>query len=49
MDGNKYVDFINSLASITLGYSDKDINNAVKQIDNGTIFLSHPLEKKLLS
>ena len=49
MDGNKYVDFINSLASITLGYSDKDINNAVKkQIDNGTIFsLSHPLEKKV--
>ncbi len=49
VDGNKYIDFINSLASITLGYSDKDINNAVKkQIDNGTIFsLSHSLEKKV--
>ena len=49
VDGNKYIDFINSLASITLGYSDKDINKAVKkQIDNGTIFsLSHSLEKKV--
>jgi glutamate-1-semialdehyde 2,1-aminomutase len=38
-DGNKFTDFINSLASITLGYCDEDINNAVKnQLEKGTIF-----------
>lgn len=49
VDGNKYVDFINSQASITLGYSDPDINNAVvKQLEQGTIFsLSHPIETEV--
>jgi glutamate-1-semialdehyde-2,1-aminomutase len=46
VDGNEYIDFINSLAAITLGYNDKDVNKAVKsQLEKGTIFsLSHPLE-----
>jgi glutamate-1-semialdehyde 2,1-aminomutase len=39
VDGNKYIDFVNSLMSITLGYNDKDVLNAVKkQLDKGTIF-----------
>ena len=25
VDGNKYIDFMNSLLSITLGYNDKDV------------------------
>lgn len=46
VDGNEYVDFINGLASITLGYNDPDVRNAVlAQLDYGTIFsLPHPLE-----
>lgn len=46
VDGNEYVDFINSLAAITLGYNDKDVIQAVKdQLEKGTIFsLSHKLE-----
>lgn len=46
VDGNEYIDFSSSLAAITLGYNDKDVNNAVKdQLDKGSIFsLSHPLE-----
>lgn len=46
VDGNKYIDFVNSLASITLGYNDPDVNKAViDQLQNGTIFsLSHELE-----
>jgi len=46
VDGNKYIDFINSLAAINLGYGDPDVNAAVhRQVDEGTIFsLSHTLE-----
>lgn len=46
VDGNEYIDFVNALASVTLGYADDDVNGAVhKQIDDGTIFsLSHRLE-----
>ena len=46
VDGNKYIDYINSLAAITLGYNDKDVMQAVRnQLENGTIFsLSHKLE-----
>jgi glutamate-1-semialdehyde 2,1-aminomutase len=46
VDGNEYIDFVNGLASITLGYSDPDVNAAVrKQLDEGTIFsLAHPIE-----
>jgi glutamate-1-semialdehyde 2,1-aminomutase len=46
VDGNKYIDFVNSLASITLGYNDPDVTKAVeKQLHEGTIFsISHELE-----
>ena len=46
VDGNEYIDFVNSLAAITLGYNDPDVTDAVKeQLENGTIFsLPHELE-----
>lgn len=46
IDGNKYIDFVNSLAAILLGYKDPDVNEAVsEQLSKGTIFsLSAPLE-----
>lgn len=49
VDGNKYIDFANSLCSITLGYNDPDINKAVRaQLKKGTIFsLAHELEFKV--
>ncbi len=49
VDGNKYIDFINSLASITLGYNDPDVTKAVsQQLKSGTIFtLSHELETQV--
>lgn len=48
-DGNEYVDFINSLAAITLGYCDPDVDAAVRQqLEDGVIFsLSHPLEMEV--
>lgn len=49
IDGNKYIDFINSLASITLGYNDSDVTKAVReQLKSGTIFtLSNELETQV--
>ncbi len=49
VDGNEYIDFINGLASITLGYADPDVNAAVvAQLQQGTIFsLSHELESRV--
>ncbi|MFY1879253.1 aminotransferase class III-fold pyridoxal phosphate-dependent enzyme [Achromobacter xylosoxidans] len=46
VDGNEYVDFISSLASLTLGHGDPQVNQAVReQLDDGVIFsLPHPLE-----
>lgn len=46
VDGNEYIDFVNALAAITLGYNDTDVNAAVaRQLQKGSIFtLSHPLE-----
>src|SRR5690606_29519996 len=46
VDGNKYIDFVNSLAAVTLGYNDPDITRAVQeQLNKGTIYsLSHELE-----
>src|SRR4030088_394621 len=46
LDGNEYIDFVSSLASITLGYQDPDVTAAVRdQLDtSGVIFsLPHPL------
>lgn len=46
IDGNEYIDFVNSLASVTLGYCDKEVDEAVKQqMKNGVIFsLPHIIE-----
>ncbi len=46
VDGNKYVDFINSLAAITLGYNDPDVTRSVQeQLKDGVIFsLPSPIE-----
>ena len=49
VDGNKYLDLINGLASVSLGYCDDDIDNAVKeQLSKGINFsLATELEQKL--
>ena len=49
VDGNEYVDFVNSLASVTLGYSDPDVDAAVRnQLEQGVIFsLPHPIETQV--
>jgi glutamate-1-semialdehyde 2,1-aminomutase len=49
IDGNEYVDFVNSLLAITLGHGDEDVTAAVKaQLEDGTIFsLAHPLETEV--
>ena len=49
VDGNEYIDYVNSLASITLGYGDPDVTKAVTdQLDEGVIFsLSHPIEMQV--
>ena len=45
-DGNEFIDFISSLAAVTIGYCDADIDKAVKeQMKNGITFsLPHELE-----
>src|SRR3989337_33988 len=49
VDGNEYIDFINSLASVTLGYNDPDVTAAVRaQLEDGVIFsLPHPIEMQV--
>ena len=49
LDGNEYVDFVNSLAAVTLGYQDIDVTEAVRaQLNSGVIFsLPHPLEAEV--
>lgn len=49
VDGNEYIDFVNALAAVTLGYNDPDVTKAVKeQLEHGTIFsLPHELEIKV--
>ena len=49
VDGNEYIDFVNSLAAVTLGYCDNDVDNAVQQqMKNGIIFsLPHTLEMEV--
>jgi glutamate-1-semialdehyde 2,1-aminomutase len=46
LDGNEYVDFISSLAAITLGHDDPDVTAAVEaRLHDGVIFsLPHPIE-----
>jgi glutamate-1-semialdehyde 2,1-aminomutase len=39
LDGNKYIDLVSSLASVTLGYNNRKIDSAVrKQLRKGVIF-----------
>lgn len=49
VDGNEYIDFINSLAAVTLGYNDPDVTAAVRaQLEEGVIFsLPHPIEMQV--
>jgi glutamate-1-semialdehyde 2,1-aminomutase len=49
VDGNEYIDFVNSLLSVTLGYCDRDVDKAVQeQMKNGVIFsLPHKLEMEV--
>ena len=49
VDGNEYIDFINSLAAVTLGYCDKDVDGAVQdQMKKGITFsLPHRLEMEV--
>jgi len=46
VDGNEYIDLVNSLAAVTLGYNDPDVTQAVEhQLKDGVIFsLPHPVE-----
>jgi len=49
VDGNEYVDFVNGLCAVTLGYSDAEVEAAVaRQLRDGVIFsLPHPLEAEV--
>jgi glutamate-1-semialdehyde 2,1-aminomutase len=49
VDGNEYIDFINALAAINLGYNDPDVTKAIReQLQAGVIFsLPHPLEMQV--
>lgn len=50
LDGNEYIDFVSSLAAVTLGYQDPDVTRAVRaQLEeSGVIFsLPHPLEAEV--
>jgi len=49
VDDNEYIDFVNALLAVMLGYNDADVNAAVlAQINNGVSFsLAHPLECQL--
>lgn len=49
VDGNEYVDCINSLAAVTLGHGDPDVTAAVRaQLEEGVIFsLPHPIEARV--
>lgn len=48
VDGNEYVDFVNGLAALNLGYNDPDVTAAVQeQLKEGVIFtLPHPIERE---
>src|SRR4030067_1193023 len=49
VDGNEYIDFVNSLAAVTLGYNDTEVTAAVRaQLEDGIIFsLPHPIEMQV--
>ena len=49
IDGNKYIDFVNGLLSVSLGYCDTDVDQAVfQQMQQGVTFsLPHKLEMEV--
>jgi glutamate-1-semialdehyde 2,1-aminomutase len=49
VDGNQYTDFVSGLLSISLGYCDEDVDNAIiEQIKSGVSFsLPHTLETEV--
>jgi glutamate-1-semialdehyde 2,1-aminomutase len=49
IDGNEYLDFVNALCCVTLGYCDPDVDDAVKmQMESGVTFsLPHRLEAEV--
>ena len=49
VDGNEYIDFVNGLASVSLGYCDEDVDEAVlTQMSKGVTFsLPHVLEQQV--
>lgn len=49
VDGNRYVDYVNGLCAVTLGYRDPDVDAAVRaQLDSGVTFsLPHRLEMEV--
>lgn len=49
VDGNEFIDFVNGLCCVTLGYRDPDVDGAVRrQMENGVIFsLPHRLEMEV--
>jgi glutamate-1-semialdehyde 2,1-aminomutase len=49
VDGNEYIDFVSSLAAVTLGYQDPDVDAAVRQqMESGVVFsLPHPIEAEV--
>lgn len=49
VDGNEYVDWVNALCAVTLGYCDPDVDAAVAtQLQKGTLYsLSSPLEAEV--
>lgn len=49
VDGNSYIDYLMALLPVIIGYSDKEVDTAVKnQMKKGVIFsMSHPIEFQL--
>lgn len=49
VDGNEYIDYVNGLACVTLGYCDPDVDAAVKsQMESGVTFsIPHTLEMEI--
>lgn len=49
VDGNEYIDFVNALACVTIGYCDPEVDAAVrKQMESGVTFsLPHQLEMEV--
>lgn len=49
VDGNRYIDFVSGLCSVSLGYCDPDVDAAIRaQLENGISFsLPHRLEQEV--